>query len=107
MIMPEPQLFSRVGLADHRQNQLLIEFAKCRVLKLGSRMGPSSCRHGLKELFSSQLIEELMQMPLDRLNRFLENEEHDNRKGELALTHEILRPHAVPRHEFWITKEST
>ncbi len=67
-------------------------------------MSHRSAAHRFKDLALSQLIEKFVQMALDGLDGFLEDEKHQHWKSQLALAREVFGPHAMRSQEIWIAQ---
>jgi hypothetical protein len=102
MTSPTPPPLAVLG--RHRQHDLLVQFDEGGVLEFSARMRERSGGHGLKEGLARQLTQKFMQVTLNRFDRFLQHEEHDDRKGQLSLTREVLGAQAMPRDEISIAQ---
>jgi hypothetical protein len=90
---------------NHRQHAVAIEFDERGVLELGAGVSPRTGRHRLEQLAVRQLIQKLVQVPLEGFDGLLEGEEHDDRKGQLALPREIHGAHAMAGDKVTSTQE--
>ena len=67
-----------------------MEFEEGTVLALGAGLSHGATGHGCKELALGQVIQELVEVALERLDGLLEEEEHEERAGPLAVAGEVL-----------------
>ena len=93
--MPTPSLNRVLWTIGHRQHAVLIQFDEGTVFELGPSMSHRSTGERFKEGLFSQLIEELVQMALNGFEGFLEEENHEDWKSQLALAREVLWPHPM------------
>ena len=98
--MPQPALGQRtMRLAVHRIEDSTVQLDKGSGLELGSRVRQRGSRHRLRWETLLQLEEKLMRVSLQRLQTFLEQEEHENGKGQFAFACEIGGTPPMPRAE--------
>ena len=96
--------FAGVLRTINRRQGTAIQLDEGAFLELGPRMGYRPAGHRLKDFALGQLVEKLVQVALDRLHGLLQHKEHEQRKGQLALTGEILGPHAMASQKGFVAQ---
>src|SRR2546426_4146578 len=104
MAPPASQPGLRLWSVNRRQHRRLIQFDEGRVPQFSPRVGPSPGRDRLKHSVCRQLVQELMQMALDRFDGLLQDEEHDDGEAQLPLPCEVLRTYAMTPAELQIAE---
>src|SRR5580700_4965452 len=99
-----PLLNRPLGAIDCLKHAVLVQFDEGAVFELGASVSYRAAAGRFKDLPLCQLVEKLVQVALNGLDGFLEDKEHDNGEGQLALTSEVLRPHAVTSQEIRVVQ---
>ena len=89
----------RVRRPIHRMQHRLVEFDKRAGAKFGPRVGDrpgTQARHGQP---LAQLPEKLLRVGLERLQTFLEQQQHEDGKGQHTRPREISGPPPMPAPE--------
>ena len=88
--VPAPAAEGMIGAIGDGQDARAMEFEEGTVLALGAGLSHGATGHGCKELALGQVIQELVEVALERLDGLLEEEEHEERAGPLAVAGEVL-----------------
>ena len=88
------------------QHAVAIQFAEGALFELGPSMSHCPAGDRFKELALGQIVKELMQMALNRLDGLLQEKKHEQWESQLALAGKILRPHSMASQEVWIAQLS-
>ena len=99
MTVPSAALGGRFGPLGQGQEHLLVEFDERAGLELGAGLCPSAGRDGRRQGVGQPLGQELVEMALDRLGGFLEQEQEHNGEGERALAGEVNGAQAMAREK--------
>ena len=101
-----PALDGVLRAIDRWQYALSVQFGEGAFLELGSRMSHRSAGQRLENLALGQLVEEFVQVALDRLEGLLQQKKHQPWKSQLALAGEILRSHSMASQEVLVAQLS-
>ena len=84
----------------------MVQFGESDFLELGASMRHRSTGQQFEELALGQLVEEFVQVALDRFDGLLQQKEPQQWKGQLTLTGEILRSYSMSCQEVLVTRLS-
>jgi hypothetical protein len=107
--VPAPALDGPRGrrAVDGGQYALAVQLDESGVAELGAGVRAGAGRGRLGRVALGQLGEKCAHMPLERLDGFLQHEEHDEWERQPAPPGEVSRPHAVPRPESLVGQAPT
>ena len=88
--MPAPAADGMIGAIGDGQQTVAIEFEEGAVFELGAGGRDGTTGQGFKELAVGQVIEEVVEVALEGFDGLLEEEEHEDGKGQLAVAGEVL-----------------
>ena len=93
-----------LGAIHGGQHAVAIQFDEGALFELGEGVSDRAAGERLKDLSWSQVLEKLVQMALEGLDGFLEDEKHEDRESQLAVAGEVLRSHAMASQEVWVVQ---
>ena len=99
-----PALDGVLRAIDGGQYAISIQLDEGAFFELGPSMSHRSAGERLEDLALGQIVEEFVQMALDRLDGLLQQKKHQQWKSQLALAGEILGPHSMASQEVLIAQ---